>query len=145
MPYYGMLGVKDLNREVYRIWLSRDSELDELPRKGWSFQLQTDPDLLLVCDYICRLVQATNLTEREHHVIFRVIVDEATHQEVAEELDCTQSRVLQILNKGLRRLRTAAVHSSVQLEPTLVEHPDVQPLHRSRKVGHPRSEHRCAP
>lgn len=116
-PYYGQLGVKGLNREVYRIWLSRDTELEELPLMGWSFQLQTDPDLLILCDFIRRLVEATNLTEREHHVIHRIVVDEATHQEVANELDCTHSRVLQILNKGLRRLRTVAYHGSSSNPP----------------------------
>lgn len=106
LPYYGKLGVVNLSSEIKRIWHSRDDELPELPRKGWSWQQQTDPELDELRDLARRIVETTPLTEREEIAIVTCIIEEGRLEDLGEELDVTKERARQIVLKGLRRLRT---------------------------------------
>lgn len=103
--HYGKLGVAKLPSEVKAIWYSRDDELPELPRIGWSWQQQTDPDLWLMQDFARRLVEVTPLTEAEEQVIGLCVIQGCTLKEAGEMIGKKQERVRQILEKGLRRFR----------------------------------------
>lgn len=104
--HYGKLGVAKLPSEVKAIWYSRDDELPELPRMGWSWQQQTDPDLWLMQDFARRLVEVTPLTEAEEQVIGLCVIQGCTLKEAGEMIGKKQERVRQILEKALRRFRT---------------------------------------
>ena len=104
-PFYGKLGVASLPSEVKTIWYSRDDELPELPRYGWSWEQATETDIE-TADLIRKILAATPLTPRESAAIYLHIVEEYTLEECGEFLECTKERVRQIIGKGLRRLRT---------------------------------------
>lgn len=104
-PFYGKLGVASLPSEVKTIWYSRDDELPELPRYGWSWEQATETDIE-TADLIRKILAATPMTPRESAAIYLHIVEEYTLEECGEFLDCTRSRVQQLVIKGLRRLRT---------------------------------------
>lgn len=106
LPYYGKLGTATLNKEVHKIWLTRDAELPELPQKGWSWEQQTDPEMDVVCDLARRIVETTPLTDREQIAISMCVIENATLDDLGEVLGCTRERARQITLKGLRRLRT---------------------------------------
>jgi len=103
--YYGALGVANLPSEVKSIWYSRNNELPELPRCGWSWQQQTDPELWILQDFAKRLVEITPSTEAEERVIGLCVIQEYTLAEAGEMLDRSPERVRQILVKGLRRFK----------------------------------------
>ena len=103
--HYGKLGVAELPSKVKAIWYSRDDELPELPRMGWSWQQQTDPDLWLMQDFAKRLVEITPLTEAEEQVIGLCVIQGYTLKEAGKMIDKTGARVRQILEKGLRKFR----------------------------------------
>jgi len=105
-PYYGKLQTASLPSEVKRIWYSRDEELPELPRHRWSWELQTDPELSELRDLARRIVETTPLTEREEIAIMTCVIEDGRLEDLGEELDVTKERARQILQKGLRRLRT---------------------------------------
>ena len=104
-PYYGKLGAQRLDPEILRIWRTRDEDLPELPTGGWSWELQTDPDVPVRQDFARRLVAMTQLTEAEERVIELCVLGRATLRDVADEMGKTPERVRQILNKALRRFR----------------------------------------
>lgn len=104
-PFYGKLGVASLPSEVKTIWYSRDDELPELPRYGWSWEQATETDIE-TADLIRKILAATPLTPRESAAVYLHIVEEYTLEECGEFLECTKERVRQIVAKGLRRLRT---------------------------------------
>ena len=105
MPHYGKLNVKSLPSEVYKIWLTRDDELPELPSHKWSWEFETDPDLPEYIDLAHKLVLSGRLTELEDQAIALMLQD-ATLQDIGEALgDKSKARVQQIIEKSLRRLR----------------------------------------
>ncbi len=103
--HYGKLGVAKLPAEVKAIWYSRDDDLPELPRMGWSWEQQTDPDLCLMQDFARRLVAVTPLTEAEEQVIGLCVIQGYTLKEAGKMIDKKPERVRHILEKGLRRFR----------------------------------------
>ena len=104
-PHYGKLKVNEISSEVYKIWLTRDNELPELPRHKWSWQLTTDPDLEEMIDLAHRLAEHGHLTDREIQAIALCVLMNATTEDAGVEMNCSSSRVHQILNKALRKLR----------------------------------------
>lgn len=104
-PHYGELNVVNLPGEVKTIWYSRDRELPELPRMGWSWQLQTDPELIERQDLARKIWDATPLTDREKQAIELYILQGETLKDVGLVMNVTRERVRQIVFKGLRKLR----------------------------------------
>lgn len=105
LPYYGKLNVKALPREVYKIWLTRNTDPVDCEPVGFSWMLETDPEEEDRRDLARRLVEITPLTEQEEQVIRMCVFENATLKEAGEEIGRTTERVRQILLKGLRRFR----------------------------------------
>jgi RNA polymerase sigma factor (sigma-70 family) len=105
-PYYGKLMTDSLPSEVKAIWYSRDAELPELPKHGWSWELQTDIEAIEKHDLVVKLLEAIPLTEREDLVVRLVVLENETFRDVGDQLDCTTERARQIYMKAIRKLRT---------------------------------------
>lgn len=104
--YYGKLMTAQLPSEVKQLWYSRDEELPELPRHGWSWQLQTDMTEVENRELVIKLLEAIDFTEREELVVRLVVIELATFNDVAEQLGITVTRARQIYLKAMRRART---------------------------------------
>lgn len=104
--YYGQLNIASLPSEVKAIWYSRDEELPELPQHRWSWELQTDMEEVERRELASKILECVHLTDRYQLVLQRRIIEEATLEEVAEELAITKERVRQMELKILRHLRT---------------------------------------
>lgn len=102
---YGKLQVKTLNSEVYKIWLSRNSELDLCEPIGWSWMHQTDTEEYIKRNLIISILKKAELTENEEKVLMAYVIEGATFREIAKELNRTNGRIQQILHKALRKLR----------------------------------------
>ena len=99
------LSVTKLPNAIRYIWYTRNNELPELPRVGWSWQQQTDPDEWLTQEFVRALVAATPLNPYEEHVIGLCVIQGYTLKEAGETIDTTGVRAGKILDKGLRKLR----------------------------------------
>lgn len=104
-PYYGKIKVASLPSEVKTIWYSKDDEPPPCEPHGWSWEQVTEPDHESL-DLALKILAVTPLTEREVVAIRLMVLEGCTLEEAGREMDCTRSRVQQIVNKGIRRLRT---------------------------------------
>jgi RNA polymerase sigma factor (sigma-70 family) len=104
-PHYGKLNTVSLPGAVKAIWYSRDDEPPPCEPHGWSWEQTAGLDIETP-DLIRKILDATPLTERETQAIWLHVVEGETLDEVGQVMDCTRERVRQIVNKGLRRLRT---------------------------------------
>ena len=104
-PYYGQLLVASLPSEVKTLWYTRDDELPELPRHRWSWQLQDDMEQVEQRELAIKILESIRLDDRHLLVLQRRIFEEATLDDVGEELGVCKERVRQMENKVLRRLR----------------------------------------
>ena len=104
-PWYGKLMTASLPSEVKQIWYSRDDELPELPQHKWSWQLQDDIEQIEMRELVIKILESVALDDRHQLVLLRRIVEEATLEEVGEELGVGKERVRQMEGKVLRRLR----------------------------------------
>lgn len=104
-PYYGQLLVASLPSEVKTLWYTRDDELPELPRHRWSWQLQDDMEQVEQRELAIKILELIRLDDRHLLVLQRRIFEEATLDDVGEELGVCKERVRQMENKVLRRLR----------------------------------------
>lgn len=106
LPHYGKLGVANLNREVYQIWLTRNDELPDLEPSQTPWQADNDElQQLMLRDLAQKLLDSLRLNESECAVLMHRILDDWTLREVAQELGVTAERVRQIENVILRKLR----------------------------------------
>lgn len=103
--YYGRLNVMSLPSEIRNIWYSRNDDLPELPRFGWLWQQQADFELLAERELLIKFLEKTELTTREEQVIKLYVIEEYTYKEIGGIMNVGPSRINQILNKSLRRLR----------------------------------------
>jgi RNA polymerase sigma factor (sigma-70 family) len=103
--YYGKLMTAQLPSEIKAIWYSRDEELPELPRHGWSWELQTDMTDVENRELVTKLLEATPLTERQELVIRMVVLESETLRDVGQELGLSTQRVRTIYNEAMRKLR----------------------------------------
>jgi hypothetical protein len=108
-PLYGKLMTATLSSQVKELWYSRDEELPELPRHGWSFDLVTDMESVENRDLLFKILEDCPLTDREMLAIKLIEHEGYTLDEAAQELDCGRERARQIHMKALRRLRTHQV------------------------------------
>lgn len=99
------LVVAELSSAVKTLWYNRDRELPELPRSGWSWQQQTDPDEWLTRDFTRKLVEVTPLTEVEEQVVTLCLIQGYTSKEAGEVLDITGVHVRKILDQCVRKFR----------------------------------------
>lgn len=102
---YGKLQVKNISREVYKIWLSRNVEPEFCEPVGWSWMHETDTEEFVKRDLIIRILQKTKLTENEEKVVFAYVLEGATFREIGKDLNRTDGRIQQILSKALRKLK----------------------------------------
>jgi RNA polymerase sigma factor (sigma-70 family) len=106
LPHYGKLGVANLNREAYQIWLTRNDELPDLEPSQTPWQADNDElQQLMMRDLAQKLLDSLRLNESQCVVLMHRILDEWTLREVAQELGVTVERVRQIENVILRKLR----------------------------------------
>lgn len=105
--YYGKLNVVNLDSEVYRIWLSRDAELDPSPSAKWTHDYETDPELWIRQDLAHKLIQITPLKDREATAV-ALLIQNCTLNDICDEIGVTRERARQILNKAFRRFREHA-------------------------------------
>lgn len=101
--YYGKLNTKSLNPEVYRIWLTRNDELDELPSVEFDELVDYGP-AEEARNLLQRIFANMRLTEREVDVFTRRIVEQYTLDEVAQELGVTRERVRQMESRIYRKM-----------------------------------------
>lgn len=102
---YGKLNVKNLDSQVYKMWLSRNEEPKFCEPVGWSWMHETDTEQFVKRDLIIHILQKTQLTENEEAVVIAYVLEGATFREIAKDLNRTNGRIQQILNKALRKLR----------------------------------------
>lgn len=104
-PWYGKLMTASLPSEVKSIWYSRDDELPELPQHRWSWQYETDVEEAERRELAIKILDSFALTDRYLLVLQRRIFEDATLDDIAEELGVTKERVRQMELKVLRHLR----------------------------------------
>ena len=104
-PYYGQLQVTSLPSEVKTIWYSRDDELEQLPSWRWSWQHQTDMEQVEQRDLLVKILEVTNLTDKEATAIEMVAIGSATFADLADEIGVSNARAQQLYNHAIRKLR----------------------------------------
>lgn len=104
-PWYGKLMTASLPSEVKQIWYSRDEELPELPKHRWSWELQDDMEQVEQRELAIKILESVALNDRHQLVLLRRIFEDATLDDIAEELGVTKERVRQMELKVLRHLR----------------------------------------
>lgn len=104
-PWYGKLMTASLPSEVKQIWYSRDEELPELPQHRWSWELQDDMEQVEQRELAIKILESVALNDRHQLVLLRRIFEDATLDDIAEELGVTKERVRQMELKVLRHLR----------------------------------------
>ena len=104
-PIYGELQIAAIPSEVRTIWHTRDAELPELPRQGWSWQHEDNLDQVEHRELLTKILTDAPLTERQELVIWLLVVEELTLAEVGQQLSISGQRVRQIYKQSMRRLR----------------------------------------
>jgi RNA polymerase sigma factor (sigma-70 family) len=104
-PIYGELQIAAIPSEVRTIWHTRDAELPELPRQGWSWQHEDNLDQVEHRELLTKILTDAPLTERQEQVIRLLVVEELTLAEVGQQLSISGQRVRQIYKQSMRRLR----------------------------------------
>ena len=104
-PVYGELQIAAIPNEVRTIWHTRDEELPELPRQGWSWQHEDNLDQVERRELLTKILIDAPLTERQELVIRLIVVEELTLVEVGQQLSISGQRVRQIYKQAMRRLR----------------------------------------
>ena len=104
-PYYGKLMTDSLPSEVKLIWYSRDDELPELPRDGWSWEMETDMDHVERRQLLTKILTDAPLTDRQALVIELVVIEELMFVEIGLQIGVCGQRVRQIYGNAIRILR----------------------------------------
>ena len=102
-PRYGEINTKNISPEVYKIWLTRNDELPELPKVGFSHDFESDVDWYEKRDLVTKIFSRP-LSEIGEHVVLRLVIDGATLDEVGDEFGLSRERIRQIRKKALRLL-----------------------------------------
>lgn len=111
-PKYGELASRN-NKAWYAIWRSRDDELQESEPCGWSDEKETeasgledDVDLIFARRKVVGILNSSHaITRRERLVLTLLYLREMTPEDVGRVIDVTGSRVKQIEEKALRRVK----------------------------------------
>lgn len=109
--YYGQLMTASLPSEVKQIWYSKDDQLPELPREGWSWQHEDNHDQLELRNILIKILIDVPLSDREQLVIKLVVIDEFTLKEIGKQFGVSGARVQQIYARAMRKLRRHATQA----------------------------------
>lgn len=101
--YYGKLNVKSLDPEVYRIWLTRNDELDELPCVDIEEAIDYGP-IEEARNLLQQIFANMKMNDREIDVFKLRIVEQYTLEETAQELGVTRERIRQMEGKIYRKM-----------------------------------------
>lgn len=101
--HYGKLNVKSLNPEVYRIWLTRNDELDELPCVDIEEAIDYGP-IEEARNLLQQIFANMKMNDREIDVFKLRIVEQYTLEETAQELGVTRERIRQMEGKIYRKM-----------------------------------------
>jgi len=104
-PYYGKLMTASLPSEVLSIWYSRNDELPELPRDGWSWEMEGDMEHVERRQLLTKILTDAPLTDRHALVIELVVIEELMFVEIGLRLSVCGQRVRQIYGDAIRILR----------------------------------------
>lgn len=104
--HYGKLGVACLSSEVKTLWYNRHIDPAPCEPVDTYWPSYTDPDILLMQDFVQKLVFITPLNDNEERAIMLCVIDTCTLREAGQEIGVTRERVRQILIKALRKFRT---------------------------------------
>jgi hypothetical protein len=104
---YGKIGTKDINREVYGIWLSRNDELHDIPA------LNSDPINFYEVDfeakdYMHKIWDLSDLNDVQRRIFIERILLGATLESLASKLRVTSERIRQIEVTAIRKLKKSA-------------------------------------
>tara|TARA_R110000823_G_scaffold28632_1_gene83648 strand:- start:83 stop:466 length:384 start_codon:yes stop_codon:yes gene_type:complete len=124
-PRYGELDVVHMPAETYRIWLTRDDELPELPSHRWSSDYETDLSEMELRDQIEALLNQIKFTRQESRAIALYIFSDLTMEETGKHMKVTKERIRQILAKSMRKCRSPYAAEGVW-EPVPQERRKVQ-------------------
>ncbi len=105
-PQYGELQTASLPNAVRHLWYTKDDELPELPRQGWSWQHEDNMDQVERRELLTKILTDAPLSDRKALVIELVVIEELTYREIGLRLGVTHERVRQIYLQAIRRLRT---------------------------------------
>lgn len=96
------------HKEHYKIWLTRNQELDETPRFGLGnlLILEDDDDKVSVLFNEILRIAKTHLCRRSYTMMYMHICAGMTLDEVAKCFDITRERVRQIVLKSIREIRS---------------------------------------
>ena len=106
LPKYGELQTASLPMAVRYLWYTKDDELPELPRQGWSWQHEDNMDQVERRELLTKILTDAPLSDRKALVIELVVIEELTYTEIGLRLGVTRERVRQIYLQAMRRLRT---------------------------------------
>ena len=104
---YGKIGTKDINREVYGIWLSRNDELRDIPAPD------SDPINFYEVDfeakdYMHKIWDLSDLNDVQRRIFIERILLGETQESLASKLRVTRERIRQIEVAAIRKLKKSA-------------------------------------
>jgi len=105
LPKYGELQTASLPMAVRHLWYTKDEELPELPRQGWSWQHEDNMDQVERRELLTKILTDAPLSDRKALVIELVVIEELTYTEIGLRLGVTRERVRQLYFNAICRLR----------------------------------------
>lgn len=101
---YGKLNVDSMSNQIKNLWYTKDKDLAELPRCGWSWQQVTDMSSIEDVDYLNKLLAISRLTRQEDYALM-LWINGASMSDIAESMSVSNNRVGQVIGKALRKIR----------------------------------------
>lgn len=107
LPYYGKLRVKQLDPEVYKIWLTRNNELNDLsvpdddPINFYNMEFEAQ-------DYMRKIWDSSDLNDVQRRIFLARVMFGETLEKLAGQLGVTRETIRQIEVRAIRKLRRAA-------------------------------------
>jgi len=106
-PYYGELQIAKQPSEVRKIWHTRNDELDDLPTWRWSFDYETDVDVVEQRELLEKIIESSRINKREQLVLRMLTVEDYTLEEIGQVLGVSKERIRQMHGQIIRKLRRA--------------------------------------
>tara|TARA_R110000868_G_scaffold376148_5_gene640957 strand:+ start:11383 stop:11829 length:447 start_codon:yes stop_codon:yes gene_type:complete len=112
-PKRGEIKWNEFPKEIYKIWLSRNDELEYLePVQLLHCQQYDETDYTEIVDIGERAINIakTTLTRRESQILFDIAIDEKTFSQSGYEHNISTERCRQIYDKSRRKMLHPARH-----------------------------------